>query len=157
MEKEHPRPSPSYFLLPGLRDFSHVSSLLPDLQNCSYLSQCNMIKASPFKVKSTNLCLDLTSLYVVIIQSYSGGCLSYAVLHPSWLNLLESNFCHQHFLPTALCKVNNDLLDALSNELFFVCPIAFGILELEMLFCVDFGESSPAILFFIPSLWPLFP
>lgn len=73
-----------------------------------------------------------------------------------WLNLLGSNFCHQHFLPTALCKVNNDLLDALSNELFFVLTqIAFGILELEMLFCVSFGESSPAILFFIPSLWPL--
>ena len=60
-----------------------------------------------------------------------------------WLSLLGSDFCHQHFLPTALCKVNNDLVDALSNELFFVLVwIAFGILELEMLFSFSFGDSS---------------
>lgn len=98
---------------------------------------------------------------MVIIQSSafrgegSAVCPVLSFIQP-WPSLLGSDFCHQHFLPTALCKVNNDLLDALSNELFFVLiRIAFGILELEMLFCFRFGDSSPAILFFIPSLWPL--
>lgn len=75
----------TYFLLPGLRDFSHVSSLLPDLQNCSYLSQCKYDKG--FSIQSEKALISVLTWppSIVIIQSSAirGGCLSYAVLHPA--------------------------------------------------------------------------
>lgn len=69
----------TYFLLPGLRDFSHVSSLLPDLQNCSYLSQCKYDKG--FSIQSEKALISVLTWppSIVIIQSSAirgGGVLS---------------------------------------------------------------------------------
>lgn len=50
-------------LLPGFRDLTHqIAPVPPDLQNCSYLSQCQDGKGSSIQRKTSRLCLDSTSL-----------------------------------------------------------------------------------------------
>lgn len=95
----------TYFLLLAL-ETSVMSSLLPDLQNCSYLSQCKYDKG--FSIQSEKALISVLTWppSIVIIQSSAiqgAVCPMLSFIQP-WLNLLGSNFCHQHFLPALFVK-----------------------------------------------------